>query len=521
LQSVGDRPIGWPECPLEEPGIWQFTQPQAWPSKDAEPASTDRGVQLLLQSLVADGLPAAHWCWLQIRDHSIWVWDAEKEPPERPGKPVALQYIFGVSVYRAEGGWVSLYRKAPPPMTILKKPEVPVPEGACTALQPSLISSYCVSSLSSALAHWPVGAEACEVYGFMQPDSDEFLELYAPKLDTPAHRWASWRWKKANRWREKKRDRERYPTGYREPFATAIQRLAAAQRSDQRARTNLAARQLAERLHEAVSRDRLLRIPAFATFLPEITSPRRKFARLAQDALRFLMRVAWYLRETHEHPVRTIEIVAGSRMSGVWPAAVSDDPITSEAAYGANRVPERVDKPVAIKLLLDRLLPLAKPAADAGVQLAVELEPGSLHIIRDWGSVRRFCAFLALPEYKALSPVLGLNLDVAHWGILNGITPQKVLDEKLVRQRIVHAHVADHARGHFGDVPLLQQHGPDFFRRWLVAINQIAQEQRPAGTPSFSRYVSLEFESCRAPDEMLAISIERLNSLLRDEPINY
>src|ERR1051325_9425897 len=74
------------------------------------------------------------------------------------------------------------------------------------------------------------------------------------------------------------------------------------------------------------------KIAAFATYLPEITSPASEIAR---QALRFLIRLASFLRQSG-HPVQTIEIVGGSTVDGLWRGRMKGGAPT----YVVNRIDE-------------------------------------------------------------------------------------------------------------------------------------------------------------------------------------
>jgi len=513
-----NSPLGWPSADLEEPGDWKLVQLGRLVAQSGDPAlPIETSVQDLLRDIVGFGLSPQHWCWLQTSPAGLWLWDAETQPPARANEAVARKALLCVAVPARAGRWKVLHRQLPETTRPEEKRSVPFPRQP-GKIQHSLISSFCVSNLSKAIEHWPKGVEACEIYAFMQPDGDKLLAEHNPRVHTLRTRWSALCWHLANWFRDFKRDRERYRTGYRAPFATAMQRLAAAYQSDLIHGDDRAAARLAAKLHFEVQRQRLLRIPAFATYIPEITSL-GKPGEQGRDALLFLIATVGHLQK-FGHPISTIEIVAGSCMSGIWPARDQKNPSDSEFAFVANRLP--ADK--AIEHLLDRLLPLAKPALDAGVTLALELEPGPLYILRDWEAICKVCDILdndaeRYRKYRPLRPVLGLNLDVAHWGILKKISPTTVLGHASVRKRIVHAHVADHAAGHFGDVALLQQNDEQFFRDWLSAIETIAADTRPAAAPRFSNYVSLELESC-CRQQMLAVSTTRLGCLMRDEIVS-
>ena len=129
--------------------------------------------------------------------------------------------------------------------------------------------------------------------------------------------------------------------------------------------------------------------------------------------------------------------------------------------------------------------------------LALELEPGPLYALRNWGSLQRLCQVLD-SRRDGIGGVVGLNLDVAHWSLAE-IDPKKVLDSKVVLRRILHAHASDHGRGHFGDVEVGTIHGREHFASWLNVVQQAARIQE-TDLPPRSGYVSIELEACKDRD---------------------
>jgi len=111
---------------------------------------------------------------------------------------------------------------------------------------------------------------------------------------------------------------------------------------------------------------------------------------------------------------------------------------------------------------------------------------------------------------------VGVNLDIAHWRLARDITPELVWDTPVVRNRIVHAHIAGHHRcSHLGDLPLRDLNQPEDFRPWLDLVDRIASDWRDPLLPQFSGYVSLEMEAAKARG-LVSDSTQDLAGLLRN-----
>lgn len=496
-----------PAVPPTDPGVWRLARAKDLPKRIADlDQHRAQGVEILVQELLQSG-HGEHWCWLQCNRSNLWLWDAEKEPVNDQTWEASLSFLLATAISRG-GGWKiehvqRLPRQLEAPSS--KPREAAKPE----RLRPSLISSFCVAPFSKMIHHWPDAVKHCEVYAFMQPDAERLLPDHAPvrtwkawhaTMKTRLANWAryihvhtyktrfGWPWFRFS---------DRYPTGHRKPFTTAMQRLASAQRADERAGKETCAARVANDLHATLREKRGIQVSSFATYFPEISSPNQDAADDAQKALLMLMRTSRLLREL-EHPVKTIEVVAGSRINGVWPAEPIKKERYSQPAFVANRLAESS----GIERLLDRLLPIANAAQENGVSLALELEPGPLYVLGEWQSIVKLCKMLEKDvRYAPLKPILGLNLDVAHWGILKGITPASVLRCTSVANRVAHAHLADHASGHFGDITLFDHHAKEYFAEWISALETLAKDITPR-EPGFSGFVSLEFESCHCPHSL-------------------
>lgn len=122
-------------------------------------------------------------------------------------------------------------------------------------------------------------------------------------------------------------------------------------------------------------------IVAFATFIPEISASDYRQDDLVNslDALKVLVDAARILRKKYKHPIRTIELVSGSRIEGVF-RHINSGPST----YWVRR--QVGDGPIL--RLLERLKLIAGYAMGKGpddaVFLSVEMEPGPLFALSGW-----------------------------------------------------------------------------------------------------------------------------------------
>jgi hypothetical protein len=252
-------------------------------------------------------------------------------------------------------------------------------------------------------------------------------------------------------------------------------------------------------------------IVAFASFIPEISGkPKSERAERSQAALRFLCRLALALRDVG-HPVGAIEAVAGSSINGIWRGARPQSPSALLPCFQANIL--RGNEPLArlIAGLRAGLEPISDELRQHRLAIAMELEPGPLYVLRDWATLNEFCE--QIREDPILCDVVGLNLDIAHWNMAPGVTPERVRATPNVMERIVHAHCSGHhPQGHFGDACIFDLNDPATFVPYVDLLQEIAAGRGDSGLP-FSGYVSVEFEAARSP-ALVRTSVERLKELL-------
>lgn len=232
------------------------------------------------------------------------------------------------------------------------------------------------------------------------------------------------------------------------------------------------------------------KIAAFATYLPEITSPKSNLiaSQYARNALMFLVKLAALLN-TKGHPIDTIEIVGGSTVDGLW---------RGQTRGGAESyIVNRMDESSSLTRLAERLDDVVKVAANEPslIRLAIELEPGPLFNVCNKESLLKLCNLIA--ELGGdFEKVVGLNLDIPHWDFLSGITPNWVRNHPIILNRIVHAHVCDHSKGHFCDSETMSIHGYSDLVPWLQLLAGLDALKEKAKALHYSGFVSCELECC-------------------------
>jgi sugar phosphate isomerase/epimerase len=492
----------------------------------------------------------ARWCWLQYvprycwpgYEEVLWVWDAERENPQvKPSEvteDLGRQFLLLVLVKTA-GQWKIVYHAAaPPPMAARRMRSRTYPDrrqdgnykqshraSTRIPLGRALIASFSQLGTGHAAGYWPAGIRAAELYLLMQTEAAKLLprRRLGPCQGTPYKFWLRALWKDFLSWSPLQRIKCDYADGTREgrwrkwyerrqaralrwPLVTAMDRMAALQGSP---RVDEIAKRVA-----APFTTRGVRVVALATFLPEIVSSSVPVAANAQRALMFSVEIGYALRRLG-HPVKVIEMVSGSVIDGVWRSQ------GRHSAYIANRMGFYE----AARRLRDNLCPVAQLSislaransdgttagtSEPPISLAIELEPGPLNVAN---SLRRLTRLSRLiEEREELAATTGFNLDVAHFALAN-ISPDEVWYRAEIRSRIVHAHLSDSSNGHYGDIVPLQIRNREFFVNWLELIQAISGEQRRNDRPAFSRYVSLELESCKS-SEHVRIGADELVALL-------
>ena len=319
---------------------------------------------------------------------------------------------------------------------------------------PGLITSYSVTGAENDLNIWPDQCDHVEVYSFMKQR--------LPAMKTPE--------------------------------TTVVQYLADLYDSNQ---TEIV---VAEVLAQALGK----KIVGFATFMPELTANTARLEDLenSQKAL-FILIEAVRALQTEGHPIKTVEIVGGSKVQRIFRS-------------GKDFVAERLSAKASIQALVARLKPLAEKALrPKPVFLSVEVEPGPLYSLSDANSVEKFCKAIDESGSESLKRCIGLNLDIPHWAFLSDLDLRWLLapERKFIRDRIAHMHICDHAKGHFADNIIGLFNDENVFREWIKFANQIKAEPRGEDFPEFSGFISCEMEAC-GKEELLRAGYEKFAQLI-------
>jgi sugar phosphate isomerase/epimerase len=382
---------------------------------------------------------------------ALWLWDATVPPPLSDGTPpdeLREKYLLAVLVEDA-GAWT-------------------VVEARAKRLRPALISSFLTRSVARVSNEWPQNpSPAVDFYALMQPEVDEWLL----GKDLPSGP----------------------PQG--DNYSTAVM----AECASNRGVIDEWARSVCTRFGPDEKP-----IVAMASFFPEVTSRERQAYGTASRAVRFLVEFAEALRRQGHDGLRTVELVAGSRMGGVWP--------TGGDRYMATWMDADMARRRVLSILGRAMCEHAERPAESRICLAIELEPGPMYLLRDWQSLLRLCQ--EIDQDPLLSTCVGVNLDVAHWRLAGDITPQRVWDAPVVRNRISHAHLAGHHHcSHLGDLPPLDLNEAEHFRPWIELLQRIAADWRAPDLPQFSGYISLELEAAR-DRRVVGVSLQQLVDLM-------
>jgi hypothetical protein len=258
-------------------------------------------------------------------------------------------------------------------------------------------------------------------------------------------------------------------------------------------------------------------IRSMATYLPEagntsLTGNRGLALRTqASRALAFLVVLAEQLSSLGEgHCIQTIELVGGTRISDISPVIVNDRSV--EPRYLAFET----NSETAISHLLDTLLETEEMVGDRmrdqHLVWALEKEPGDYYTLNGSASLKTLLRILddASGKYrKRLRPLVGLNFDIPHWLFLcEDLGLESITIDPAIADRIVHAHIADHAHGHFCDLPVGRIHlveGAGLEENWAAVVRFVKTlaTGRPADLPQFRGLVSCELEAARSFADVL------------------
>lgn len=258
-----------------------------------------------------------------------------------------------------------------------------------------------------------------------------------------------------------------------------------------------------------------LRIAAFATNLPGISSP--DTAPLPgsnwtprQQAVAILKTVIQIARLVEcDPPVACVELVLGPdfalghRVSRPTQTALPPHAVITGREGLELRLAAAVESLVALSGFVEQ--------TGARLRLGIELEPGPSYLANSLETLGQ--VFDALKDPCGECRHVGINLDIGHAILVSRDDPELInkLRTDEWRRRIVHAHVSRHATAHFSDLPLRAE-DRDRFMPW-VDLYLDAYFDPPPDVPK-SGAIALELERAHRPAEV-ADSTEILTAWMR------
>ena len=228
------------------------------------------------------------------------------------------------------------------------------------------------------------------------------------------------------------------------------------------------------------------RIPALATYYPDVSSLDPERRALAVKALENTVRIALELARHGLMTAPIVEMVCGQILDTCSCKQCKSQNLVliSSRAEKRHRLFESCRRVI-------EALPGRKFA------LGLELEPGEHYVLNNKKSIDNM--FKSIESDPVLADYIGMNIDIAHMRIAK-VKPRH-LEPYL--HRIVHAHVADHPGmqtrdQHVGKYMPIQQDGVGGYRPYMRLLWMRAR--MPQGGLPFSGAIALELEGCNHID---------------------
>lgn len=252
----------------------------------------------------------------------------------------------------------------------------------------------------------------------------------------------------------------------------------------------------------------MFKIPAIATFFPEISSNDPDKARASGLALAGAVKLAKLIG------AKVVEFVMGLRVERCSKDPQNPEDCKCDYVYNY-KVETRIKE--ALKIIKKHPYKIAKHKDPAKcIRLAAEIEPGYSYVLNNTHAVSEY---IKLIKDKGMADIVGLNLDIGHLMILANSHREadcvSISDVELWKDHVFHAHISDNVGHHFRDLvpgtihPLYGKDNNNAFESWLRLCAEIANQNK-----SFSQYIALELEGC-SRIQWVQQSLLRLGELIR------
>jgi len=453
------------------------------------------------------------WNWFEIvtdcvdknASCAVWVWDATQELPPHPLdhddngrsessdhllRTVIEQSLIGVVVTRAESTEVmwgfectNVTLKNVPDQdfkTILNGSANESIGKGSPKVKLSLITSFCGKGFKSATEAWPEAIHGkrpdAEVYCFMERDLLDLQNWFASTESLNA-KWIPGKSEEVVQWMSRCCNESKVITS-------------CGQFIDYHLRKNN------------------ISVTGLASYFPHVTHEDAKPAigesapgshgrHLAVQALVFLARLARELRERGHKSLRSIELVAGSRVTALWPAIqefkTKRISVVRASYLSAEDAGDRLLNTLEQSIEKCRSVLLGNGEEDR-IRFGIECEPGQMFTIGRVEWAQRLAEKIQCS--RVLRDFVCINLDLAH-AMLLGLTQPAQFGDAVTRN-VINVHLSGHSPlFHFGDSSLawyIFSMSESFgLRNWLHVISRNEKHVQSGEVP-----VSVEFEAAKS-----------------------
>jgi len=429
-----------------------------------------------------------HWIWVQwfaqpspAGSKSIWVWDAEQEPPRNIGfegnyKGYFIRYFIMAVEEAAQTNRLYLSPDYENEIQVEDENQEPVNgnDGIADENPPriediAIISSFTTEGyqkcheILNGLGELGMGLE---LYVFIQSDVNRLADFLGSKGHTVNRNSAV-------------------------DFLASLALLPVE-----------CIGEVAEKVRDGIGQ-RLVR--SLATFCPEIMSANEEKRKIGKRALYAACHLLAYLQPDETQP-RYLEMVGGGNCLGVglWNEEGGQQVLASPLLTDEKRK----------EYMKDCLTSIAAIVCEKNIHVVIEIEPGKMFAFNDRKSIIKLIDIFdeVEQEYGLPKGCFGLNLDVAHWVLVSppdGLPPSWLTNPAgRIYERVSHAHVTD-GFCHLSDIPFGAKMSPAQVKSWVHFLRTRYADQTP-GLPKCSGFISVEIEcSCDDPYTGKAIANAR------------